>query len=111
MCAPGGGTADGWDDPTSDEAAADGDNSATDTGSGLAARLLGPVGGQITFGTVTGFCSGYALKQMGRTAAYFVGIAFIFVQVRGWPAAGSGAPPLRPGFTQLPSPPPAAARA
>lgn len=46
------------------------------------ASFLGPLGGQITFGSITGFCSGMALKQLGRAAASILGLGFLLVQVR-----------------------------
>lgn len=36
---------------------------------------------QLTFGAAAGFCSGYALKQVGKAAAFTFGAAFIAVQV------------------------------
>merc|ERR1719343_1388576 len=36
--------------------------------------------GQISYGFVCGFCSGYALKKAGRTAAFLFGTGFILSQ-------------------------------
>jgi len=36
---------------------------------------------QLGFGGAMGFCAGYALKKVGRTAVFGVGIAFIALQV------------------------------
>eukprot|EP00759_Apiculatamorpha_spiralis_P055322 PhF_6_TR7428/c0_g1_i1/m.11112/K17986/FUNDC1; FUN14 domain-containing protein 1 len=41
---------------------------------------LGPLAQNFTFGTVAGACSGYAVKRVSKQAAYYVGIAFIFLQ-------------------------------
>lgn len=43
--------------------------------------LLGPLAGQIGFGVVAGFCTGYALKKLGRATAFTLGLIFILVQV------------------------------
>lgn len=40
-----------------------------------------PYIGQITFGGVAGFATGYAIKTVGRWVAIFLGIIFIVVQV------------------------------
>ena len=39
-----------------------------------------PLLSQITFGSVLGYCSGYASKQMGKAAAVYVGMAFLGAQ-------------------------------
>lgn len=39
------------------------------------------IGTQLTFGAAAGFCSGYALKKVGKAAAFTFGAAFIAVQV------------------------------
>jgi len=38
------------------------------------------LGLQLTLGSVCGFCSGYALKKVGKTAAFIFGIGFISLQ-------------------------------
>ncbi|MER3553761.1 MAG: hypothetical protein C4331_05275 [Meiothermus sp.] len=40
-----------------------------------------PYIGQITFGGVAGFATGYAIKTVGRWVAIFLGIIFVVVQV------------------------------
>ncbi len=54
---------------------------------------------QLTFGGVAGFCSGYAVKKVGRVAALVGGLAFIGVQLAryqgfspepNWEAVNSG---------------------
>lgn len=47
-----------------------------------ALQALGPVGSEITMGAVLGFCSGYAVKKVGKAAAFVVGVTFIATQVR-----------------------------
>jgi uncharacterized membrane protein (Fun14 family) len=39
-----------------------------------------PIIAKISFGSIMGFCSGYALKQAGRVAAVVLGAGFIAVQ-------------------------------
>lgn len=39
------------------------------------------LGLQIGLGSAMGFCSGYALKKIGKVAAFGIGTAFILVQV------------------------------
>jgi uncharacterized membrane protein (Fun14 family) len=41
---------------------------------------LKPVFQQLTFGGVMGYCSGMALKKIGKAAAFAAGIGFIAVQ-------------------------------
>ena len=41
---------------------------------------LKPYVNQLTVGSVTGFCSGYALKKVGKAAAFVVGCGFIALQ-------------------------------
>lgn len=48
---------------------------------GRAIQALGPVGSEITMGAVLGFCSGYAVKKVGKMAAFVVGVTFIATQV------------------------------
>lgn len=43
-------------------------------------EMLVPMGGQLTLGSTLGFCSGYALRIVGRAAAVGVGGAFMFIQ-------------------------------
>ncbi|HEX2865152.1 MAG TPA: FUN14 domain-containing protein [Deinococcales bacterium] len=43
--------------------------------------LLGPMAGQLGFGALAGFCSGYALKRIGRAVAFTLGLIFILLQV------------------------------
>lgn len=40
-----------------------------------------PVVGNITFGTLMGFCSGTAMKKIGKALAILVGITFVGLQV------------------------------
>ena len=40
------------------------------------------VGTRISFGAVAGYCSGYAIKKVGKAAVVFVGLSFIALQVR-----------------------------
>ena len=42
---------------------------------------LFPVAGQLTFGAVAGFLSGYALKKVGRVLAFLLGILFVTLQL------------------------------
>ncbi|DBA04142.1 TPA: hypothetical protein N0F65_004250, partial [Lagenidium giganteum] len=37
--------------------------------------------GEITFGGALGFCSGYAVKQVGKIAACSIGVIFLMAQV------------------------------
>ena len=46
----------------------------------ILSRALGPLGGEITFGAILGFTSGYALKKVGKVAAFCVGVTFITTQ-------------------------------
>lgn len=39
-----------------------------------------PLGGQLSFGSMAGYCAGVALKTAGRVAAVAVGSVFITVQ-------------------------------
>lgn len=39
-----------------------------------------PIVAKISFGSLMGFCSGYALKQVGKVAAVVLGAGFIAVQ-------------------------------
>ena len=43
-------------------------------------RGPGPVLQQVSFGGVLGYCSGYALKQLGKATAFVVGIGFLGLQ-------------------------------
>jgi FUN14 domain-containing protein 1 len=45
-----------------------------------AIEALAPALANVSFGAVMGFCSGYALKQVGKALAFVVGIAFIGLQ-------------------------------
>lgn len=45
-----------------------------------------PVVGNLTFGTMMGYCSGLAMKKIGKAVAVLVGVTFIGLQV----AASSG---------------------
>ena len=40
-----------------------------------------PLAGQLTFGGVAGFLSGYALKKVGRVLAFALGLLFVIVQL------------------------------
>jgi uncharacterized membrane protein (Fun14 family) len=46
---------------------------------------------EVTVGSVAGFCSGYALKKIGKVAAVGVGVLFITVQVANHQRRSSGA--------------------
>eukprot|EP00536_Pseudo-nitzschia_multiseries_P014171 jgi/Psemu1/291298/fgenesh1_pg.665_\ len=39
-----------------------------------------PIIARLSFGSVMGYCSGYALKQVGKVAAFVLGAGFIAVQ-------------------------------
>ena len=39
-------------------------------------------GAQITFSAVVGYCSGYAVKKVGKVAVVGIGVTFIGLQVR-----------------------------
>jgi uncharacterized membrane protein (Fun14 family) len=41
---------------------------------------LKPVLANVGFGAVMGFCSGYAMKQVGKALAFVVGVSFIGLQ-------------------------------
>lgn len=41
---------------------------------------LRPVLANVGFGAVMGYCSGYALKQVGKAVAFVVGVSFIGLQ-------------------------------
>jgi uncharacterized membrane protein (Fun14 family) len=41
---------------------------------------LQPLVTQISFGSIMGFCSGYALKKAGKAAAILVGTGFVALQ-------------------------------
>ena len=41
---------------------------------------LKPVITQLSFGSVMGYCSGYATKKIGKAAAFAVGVGFICMQ-------------------------------
>ena len=41
----------------------------------------GGMGGEVTFGALVGFSSGYALKKIGKATAFIIGCAFIASQV------------------------------
>ncbi|CAJ1960710.1 unnamed protein product [Cylindrotheca closterium] len=41
---------------------------------------LKPIMSQLSFGSVLGYCSGMALKKLGKAAAFVVGVGFIGVQ-------------------------------
>lgn len=43
--------------------------------------FLGPLAQNFTFGTLSGVCTGYAFKRLGREAAYILGLGFISLQV------------------------------
>ena len=56
------------------------DDNAFDALAAAAGRALGPLAGQLTFGTCLGCCAGYALKSVGRSAAFVVGVTFVGLQ-------------------------------
>ena len=39
------------------------------------------MGGHISFGAATGYCSGYAVKKVGKAAIVTVGVVFVGLQV------------------------------
>lgn len=41
---------------------------------------LKPVFAQLSFGSIMGYCSGYAAKKVGKAIAFVVGMGFIAVQ-------------------------------
>ena len=41
---------------------------------------LKPILSQISFGSVVGYCSGMALKKIGKAVAFVIGVGFIGVQ-------------------------------
>jgi uncharacterized membrane protein (Fun14 family) len=41
---------------------------------------LKPVLAKLGFGSIMGYCSGYATKKVGKMAAFAVGVGFIFFQ-------------------------------
>lgn len=48
---------------------------------------MGPVVAQATFGGVMGFCTGVAVKRLGKLFAVVLGVGFLAVQVRARRAA------------------------
>jgi uncharacterized membrane protein (Fun14 family) len=54
-------------------------NAKTDAASGVF-EALAPYLGQISFGALAGFATGYALKKIGRVALVIFGLLFIAVQ-------------------------------
>lgn len=58
----------------------DEDNAAAEAADFVMDKLV-PTGMTIGFGAVTGFCSGYAAKQVGKLAAIGIGVVFMSVQV------------------------------
>lgn len=56
------------------------DTAATHLGSQMQGIIDSGMPGQISYGFVCGFCSGYALKKAGRTAAFLFGTGFILCQ-------------------------------
>eukprot|EP00128_Syssomonas_multiformis_P009613 Colp12_sorted_trinity150504_noHs@8368 len=49
-----------------------------------ALHWAGPAAGAATVGSITGFCSGYALKKAGKAAAGTFGVLFIAMQAASW---------------------------
>jgi uncharacterized membrane protein (Fun14 family) len=45
-----------------------------------ALTLFTPLVGQLSFGSMVGYTSGYALKKIGKMAAFAIGAGFIFLQ-------------------------------
>lgn len=41
---------------------------------------LKPIASQLTFGSVVGYCSGVALKKLGKAVAFIIGVGFVGVQ-------------------------------
>jgi len=52
----------------------------------------GGFSGEITFGALVGFSSGYALKKIGKAAAFIIGVGFIAAQVGGWQLSSPPSP-------------------
>lgn len=53
------------------------DDKAVDS---VVSTMLLPFAGKFSFGTLLGFCAGYASKQVGKAAAMGVGFAFLGLQ-------------------------------
>ena len=49
----------------------------TAPGPALTTHLVAPRTGTMSFGSLAGFCSGYALKGIGRAGAFTVGCLFM----------------------------------
>jgi uncharacterized membrane protein (Fun14 family) len=45
-----------------------------------AIEKLKPLATQVSFGSIMGFCSGYALKKAGKVAAIIIGTGFVALQ-------------------------------
>ncbi|KAL3930361.1 MAG: hypothetical protein SGBAC_011801 [Bacillariaceae sp.] len=41
---------------------------------------LKPIAAQISFGSVVGYCSGMAMKKVGKAVAFIIGIGFVGLQ-------------------------------
>lgn len=48
-------------------------------------KIAMPVAQKLGFGGVMGACAAYAFKVIGRSAAYYVGVAFIVLQLLSYP--------------------------
>eukprot|EP00053_Salpingoeca_punica_P020483 m.211702 g.211702 ORF g.211702 m.211702 type:complete len:193 (+) comp18746_c0_seq1:285-863(+) len=57
-----------------------GDSAASQAGSVINTFLDSGVGGQVSWGFVSGFCSGFAIKKISKVFAFGVGIFFIGIQ-------------------------------
>ena len=44
-------------------------------------EVMGPLLAQTSFGAAVGFCSGYALKRVGKVLAFVFGLGFVAVQL------------------------------
>ena len=45
-----------------------------------ALEIAKPLAAQLSFGAVMGYCSGYAMKKVGKVVAFGVGVVFIGLQ-------------------------------
>jgi uncharacterized membrane protein (Fun14 family) len=68
-----------WDS-VADTARNTGDAVATQAGDMIDNFLKSGVGGQITWGFASGFCSGYAIKKVSKVFALGIGLFFVAVQ-------------------------------
>eukprot|EP01137_Pigoraptor_chileana_P010507 Opistho-2@60282 len=43
-------------------------------------NAIKPVANEITLGSISGFCTGYAAKKLGKAAAFVIGLGFLGIQ-------------------------------